>query len=287
MKPRTWTPVVIVAGGLLCLLLAISVPRDVEPSEFLRFASEKQGEGTLETASILYRRSDGAEVTLIAAVHIADRVYYEQLNREFERYDALLYEMIQEKDARPDVRSDSPLSFLQRSLKNLLGLEFQLDTIDYSRKNFVHADMDPETFFRLQEERGESLLSLMLRAMLEQWKRQSEGKGSQLTPFHLLAALASKDRARTLKLFLATEFGDIEAMIAGVEEGGDGRGSVLLSGRNETAVRVLRDELARGRKKLGIFYGGAHMQDMEKRVRALGFRKKKESWFVAWDMRKP
>ena len=35
---------------------------------------------------------------------------------------------------------------------------FQLDGIDYNAGNFVHADLDTETFHRMQEERGESIL---------------------------------------------------------------------------------------------------------------------------------
>ncbi|MCZ6792744.1 MAG: hypothetical protein O7J95_03930, partial [Planctomycetota bacterium] len=224
----------VVGTGALCLVIALAISEPPpEPSDFLRFLSEKKGEGKLETASITYRRRDGAEVTLIGAVHVGEREYYRRLQEDFATYEALLYEMVHEEGARPTQRSDSLLSSFQRGLQYLLELEFQLDAIDYSRDNFVHADLDPETFFRLQSERGESLLSLMFKAMLAEWKRQGQGEGSQLNAFHLLGALASRDRARALKLLLAREFEGIEALVAGIEEGGDGRGTVLLSGRND------------------------------------------------------
>ena len=41
-------------------------------------------------------------------------------------------------------RTGSAVSGFQRLLKNILGLEFQLDAVDYSAKNFVHADLDYE-----------------------------------------------------------------------------------------------------------------------------------------------
>jgi hypothetical protein len=51
-------------------------------------------------------------------------------------------------------------------------------------------------------------------------------------------------------------------------------------------VRVLEDEIKRGRRKLGIFYGAGHMPDFERRLEVLGFKKSHEHWLVAWDIRR-
>ena len=66
----------------------------------------------------------------------------------------------------------------------------------------------------------------------------------------------------------------------------EAEGSVLLSGRNKVAVDTLLEEIEKGKKKLGIFYGAGHMPDLEKRLRRLGFRKVGQTWLVAWDIRK-
>ena len=50
-------------------------------------------------------------------------------------------------------------------MKNVLKLEFQLDCIDYSVPNMVHADMSPEEFSQSMKDRGESFLKMFLRAM--------------------------------------------------------------------------------------------------------------------------
>ena len=43
--------------------------------------------------------------------------------------------------------------------------------------------------------------------------------------------------------------------------------------------------MKKGRKKLGIFYGAAHMPDMEKRLQKMGFAQVgKPRWLVAWDI---
>jgi len=235
-----------------------------------------------------YTNVNHQSVALIAAIHVGDPAYYAKLQALFKSYDALLYEMIRDRDAdvTEKVNSDHPISQLQIGLKNALGLEFQLDALDYTPTNFVHADLDPETFARLQGEKGETILGLMLRAMLEEDARQRSGQGQALHPLQLLWALASGDRAHALKLLLAQQMDQIEATLAGIDRGSDGQGSVLVSGRNEHAIGVLRDQLQRGKRKLGIFYGAGHMPDFERRLGQLGFQPAEEQWLTAWDIRK-
>ena len=45
-------------------------------------------------------------------------------------------------------------------------------------------------------------------------------------------------------------------------------GSTLISGRNEVALDGLRKQIAAGKRKIAIFYGGGHMADMQKRLEA-------------------
>jgi len=58
------------------------------------------------------------------------------------------------------------VSFIQQALKDVLELDYQLDAIDYSARNFVHADLTYEEFERLQTERGESIFMLIFQQML-------------------------------------------------------------------------------------------------------------------------
>jgi hypothetical protein len=220
---------------------------------------------------------------------VADRAYYRALQDLFDGYDALLYEMVKPKDVEIDraARSDSFLSLFQRGLKQVLGLEFQLDALDYARTNFVHADLDPETFLRLQRQKGENVISLLFKVMAAQWKRQARGEGSKLDLVSVVMAFASDDSARALKFLLARELKDVEDLLAGFEGGKEGQESVLLGERNKEAIRVLREEIDAGKKKLGIFYGAGHMPDLERRlVRDLGLRQVSQEWRMAWEIKK-
>ncbi len=256
-------------------------------AEYIRFVPQGSDAGRLESAIATFEKSGGFQVHLVAAIHIADRGYYEKLQSLFESYEALLYEMVKPAGAepRPGERGSSLIGMFQRGLKDVLGLEFQLDVIDYRKPNFIHADMDAATFDRLQRERGENLFSLMLRVIAEDLKRQAEGDTSgQITAVDLLTVFLSRDRARALKLLLGRQFQDIEARVAGFE--GE-NGSVILTERNKVAFEVLKKTLEGGKKQIGIFYGGAHMPDLEKRLtEELGFKKKGIRWLVAWDMSK-
>jgi Fe2+ transport system protein FeoA len=57
---------------------------------------------------------------------------------------------------------------------------------------------------------------------------------------------------------------------------------VLIADRNAAAVRVLERELGKKHKKLAIFYGAAHLPEMEKRLLRLGFTRGAQAWLTAW-----
>ncbi|MBI4657385.1 MAG: hypothetical protein HY735_00825 [Verrucomicrobia bacterium] len=253
----------------------------------MRFVKTSASEGHVDTAVTSYRRADGVSVVLIAAVHIADADYYEKLQKRFKDFDAVLYEMVKPKEKPMPNRqpADNPVSLMQIGIKNLLELEYQLDAVDYSPANFVHADMDVSTFRRLQQERGESILGLMIRAMLEE-QNQKAISANPYDGIQFLFALMSKDSAYKLKFLLAHQLETMESILSGIDQGSDGQGSVLLSGRNRVAMEVLAKQIRAGKRKLAIFYGAGHMPDFEKRLLQLGFQKSNELWVTAWDIRR-
>lgn len=274
--------------------------------EFVRFSDDGMGGGTLDTAIATYQNAAGVAVHLVAAVHVGEKAYYKGLSDTFDTYDALLYELVKPKDVAvpgaaapqrvpagpdegrdgPQVRGAAAIGGLQAMLKNVLKLEFQLEQINYDRPNFVHADLDVETFNEMQAARGESLFRLMLRSMLHEMSRQRKGEGKaggQVTVFDLLAAMRSPDSARQYKLLFARQMQDIEAQLEGIE-GKDG--SVIIAERNKAALRVLERTIAEGKRNIGVFYGAGHMRGIEKALLdEMGFKPTGVEWRVAWDMR--
>ncbi len=312
----------------VCLAAAF-VPAEDRPtappgSDFVRFREDAKG-AQLQTAIVSYRNAEGVRVDLIGAIHIADKAYYQALNKRFTSYEALLYEMVGEAlepvddppaDRTPSTKSkpqqatppgtDEPrrhvapkapppdeapaeeaahgrLSWLHPlydTLKNSLKLESQLNGIDYSKKNFVHADMTARQFAAMQEQRGEGFLQMWWRAVQVQIA-QPESAPNSPGLLKILEILCRPDSPTELKRLVGRMFDQVERIMSGMETE---RGSVIVVERNKVALGVLQQEIAHGRRHLGIFYGAAHLTDMEQRLLAIGFRREKAEWLTAWDL---
>jgi hypothetical protein len=170
---------------------------------------------------------------------------------------------------------------MQSGMKNMLELEHQLNAVDYTAKNFVHADMSPTEFARSMQDRDESFLKMFFRMMGQGMAMQ--GQEGAMSDTELLAALFSKDRALTMKRTFADQFALIGGSIAALE---GPEGSTLITERNKKALEVLKKEIDAGKTKLGIFYGAGHLGDMEDRlVRDFGLRRDSEQWVEAWNLR--
>jgi len=258
--------------------------------QFVRLTRDKdKSPVAMETAIVRFAPRDGGKgptVDLVAAVHIADKSYYEQLNREFVNYDSVLYELVApEKASVPkqgDPPSRNPLSLLQNGMKDVLELEYQLKGIDYSRKNLVHADMSPERFAQSMQQRGESLTTMCLRMMGYAMAKQGQAGGGA-DGGQLLMALFDKNRALALKCAMAEQFDNSDGAMAAL----DGpQGSTIISERNKVALDVLRKEIAAGKRKIAIFYGAGHMPDLQKRLHDdFGLDPVGARWLVAWNLK--
>jgi hypothetical protein len=290
----------------LALLLQAAVLAEEKPagaadekgSDFVRFQEDEKG-AQLQTSIATYRNAQGVIVELIGAIHVADKTYYEQLNEHFKRCDALLYEMvggpIQKREARAESLSAEDaaekaaagrLSWLQTlftTLQSSMALESQMTVIDYHAKNFFHADMTLSQFAAMQEERNEGFLALWLKAVKVQMDTP-EITANQPGVLKILEILCSKDSPTELKRLVGRTFDSVETLMAGLETGD---GTVIVTERNKLALEIMQKQIALGRKHLGIFYGAAHLPDMETRLLQLGFKLEKTEWLTAWDLPPP
>ena len=259
-------------------------PAETQP--YLRFDEKAKG-AALEVGVIrLQNKETGALVDLVGAVHIGDEAYYQQLNKEFKTYESVLYEMVKPAKLDPaqfQNRPPSSVSMMQTFMQKQLDLAYQLDEVDYTAKNFVHADMTVKQFRKRQEARGESMFKLMFKLMKEDMALRAKNKnGADISSVELLRALLNPNRSVELKYLLARQFNEMERLTAGLN---DEKGSVILTDRNKVALKVLARELAAGKKKLAIFYGAAHLPDLEERmVENMGFERKATRWVTAWKL---
>jgi hypothetical protein len=258
---------------------------------------KKRSPQAMETAIVRYVPKDfdpksaanpPLSVDLVAAVHVGDADYYEELNRRFESYDALLYELVAEEGTVVErgrgTSNAHPLGAIQNGMKSMLALEHQLEKVDYTKKNFVHADLSPEQFLQAMKDRDEGFLQMYMRLLGHTLGAQSEMMANGESPdVAIFAALFAEDRPLRLKKILSQQLADTEEMLTSF--GGED-GSVLISDRNQAALKVLRKEMAAGKKRLAIFYGAGHLADMDKRLRTeFGLKPVEITWLTAWDLR--
>lgn len=264
-----------------------------ELPDFVRF-KETETSAQLETAIKSYTNTDGVTVDMVGVVHIADASYYEKLNEELAKFDVVLYELVgdpsalQKQKGASESGTANPLRGMQKLVGSLVKLSFQLDHIDYTKSNFVHADMSATEFRDEQKAKGENLMSLLGRAM----KMQQDGiagideKDMNIDLPQLLAMLnGSEAGADGLKILMAKVFDQAEGLIADFEGDGEDNGTVLLTGRNKVIVAKLAETMAKGTKRIAIFYGAGHLPGLEGLLQEMKFTQTKERWIPAWTMK--
>ena len=212
------------------------------------------------------------------------------LENYFQKSDPRIHPPVTDTDSDNDAEDDSDeeaashrlawLGGMTSMMQSSLGLESQLKGIDYYRPNFVHADMSLTQFFKLQDARNEGFFALWWRSVKAQMEHP-EMESNQPGLLKILEILRSKDRSIELKRLIGRTFDSVEMLMAGVE---GKNGTVIIAERNKVALHVLQQQIAQGKKKLAIFYGAAHLNDMQRRLEAMGFTRTHHEWMTAWNL---
>ena len=261
---------------------------------YVRVIHENGHPSAMETAITRFASKSGQTVDLVGVVHVGEASYYRELNKDLATYQAVLYELVAPHSMKGKKRlipqrnekADNPLSEMQLGLTRMLGLEFQLNEVDYSPANFVHADVSPEELLASMTRRKESFQSMFLSMMRESLKNSSdidaaEGLRLEMSLTSMLLRGPNKEDQRNLRRVMANSFRQIEEMTEGM---GGPDGSTLITVRNQYALKVMQRELAAGKRRLAIFYGAGHMADIEKQLVKRGFRRQRVTFLKAWDL---
>jgi hypothetical protein len=268
--------------------------------KWVRVLTDAKGKPqAMQTAIVRYVQADKIKpgkrpnqykqyVDLIGAIHIADKAYYEELNNRFTKYDAVLYELVAPDGTYvPKGRGTSnsnPLGALQNGMKNMLNVEHQLEQIDYTKENMIHADMSPTEFMESMDKKNEGFAQMYFKMLGAAMAAQSEQTDASSPDVALLTAMFSKDRPRQLKIALAKQFEGMETLLEGFS-GPDG--STLITERNKRALDVLETELDKGTAKMAIFYGAGHLATMHKQIgERFDMKPVSVEWLEAWNLRK-
>jgi hypothetical protein len=306
--PRGLAAVALVVVSWVCPAVGRSQPpaaaavEVVEEVGFLRVTRDDAGRPlSLDTSVVEYvetaeqaarrGRREPVRIDLVAAVHLGGRGYYDALNRLFTEYDSVLYELVAPPNARvpkPGRKPSGLIGSAQQGLTQLLGLDYQLERVDYTVANFVHADLSPKEFDAAMAKRGESWWTMFMRLMREGTAKAERGApAADIGLGDMMGLLfgGGPERQVRLRRVMAEQFTDMEVLTAAF--GGED-GSTLITDRNAAALEVLSRRIARGDRRIAIFYGAAHMDDFDRKLRRdFGVQPRETAWLEAWDLRDP
>jgi len=272
----------------LLFLIACTIQAE---TKFIKVSEDGTGKiVSLDTGTVSYTKGD-LQVDLVGVIHIGDKSYYEKLNESFKQYDVVLFELVAPPGTRPAdqpaEKKENPLALLQNLMKDAMQLDHQLKIVDYSVGNFVHADLSFEGMKKAAADRGEDKITIGLGLgrdlklfINKQQRKQELGQAPpDLNPLALL--LGDKNEGKKLKRYFAQT-------IKGTNGAGVGKTieNSLVNDRNEACLKVMKEQIEAGKKKIAIFYGAAHMPHFEKRL-VLDFDLKKsgQTWQKAWDLK--
>jgi len=251
--------------------------------------------------------SDGttrsASIDLIGAIHFADQSYYDELNRIFREYDVVVFEMVTPagvdvdkliREEREEQTSDqvsllNVVPFVQKTLADALDFSYQIEGVDYGASNLKQGDATVEEFLAKllsNVDVADFSSSYLFSALLDESRGDIEGK--------IRALLCAKSKRLTARRLLALDLensnedkfisDDLDETTRATSPDDD----ALIAFRNQKALKVVRRELEKGRVKIAIFYGAAHLPDFAQRLKAdFGMERTPETrWIPAWNMEK-
>lgn len=273
--------------GIFLASLGLAV---AEPTDFIRILANDEGH-QLQTSITTYTKGE-TSVTLIGAIHIADEAYFASLNQEFTKYPVLLFELIggeeaakvldgkpREKAPEPDGHPAEGLRGLYGSFAKTMNLVEQIEHIDYTRDNFVHADLTLAEYEKLTEGKNDDLLAFALQTSVTSSEISGKPFGGLNMGLVMRAILSGDGRALKREYMVLMDQGDESAAaLTGA--------NIVISDRNDKCFEVLAAERRKGATKIGIFYGAAHFPDMERRLLADGFQLTQHDWLTAWNVPK-
>lgn len=265
-------------AALLLGLAPTGLAQDA-PESYVRFnVADNKKDGAMQVAIATFEHPDRkTKVILYGVVHIADAEFYARVQQDLDSYTTVLFEGVAPGKEAP-TEADQSLGELQKAMGEMLGLSFQKDGINYTRKNLVHADMNMD---QLKEAMGGGTIS-----PLGQFMDADQMKS--MAPFLKMAAglgkmlMANNPAMRDqMKMQMGSQMAgqDMDKAM------GEKMTQAILYDRNRVCLEVLDKQLVTQQDgSIAIFYGAAHMPDMEKTLASQGWKRVEKRWMSAWQI---
>ena len=175
-----------------------------------------------------------------------------------------------------------PEDNIQAQLASALGLQFQLDAIDYGRPGWRCSDMTVVQLEQALADKGVDFGPISGALAGTSWPAKFVGfilKLVQTMDVWMEGAISD-----TLKVILIELLSDETILEQGLQQFGVGFEEVIVGQRNQIVIDQLRTirELEPEVESVAVLYGAAHMRDMADRLTSqLGYQATGETWVTA------
>jgi hypothetical protein len=254
----------------------------------------------------------GPTIWLAGVMHLGEPQYYNALQSFLDKQTVVLYEGIN-ADAHPHhvhdptnatvvatnaiaasraLGTNSDYS-MQATLARSLGLVFQLEAIDYDRTNFLNSDLSIGEIQRIMTgPPGGPTRDSPTNASFDVLLQIMDGSSflGSLVKMGLQYLAANPQMQAVAKMTLIEAIGKLKGDLSdvqGLPPDWQHLLQVLIQARNAHLLQDLRDELAKipASGSVAVFYGAAHMDDMEKKLTSdFHYRAAEDVWLPAFSV---
>ena len=279
-------------AATLALFSPQAVHADRAPAiTFLRSTETEEKLSAIQTSSVEYQpaKGRGPSVWLVSVSHLGTPEYYAAIQKRLDAQSVVLFEGVGLDDQmRAGPGAATHEAGIQKQLSDALGLVFQLDAIDYRRKNFLNSDLPVAGVEKEVKERtdtGEApneTYKMLIGAI------QGTPETMDMLKPMMAFLTASPDMRETTRLLLIEVLSRADEMVGfakSISPEMKDLFDVLLTERNAIVMRDLRAQIARHKagETIAVFYGAAHMTDIAKRLREeLHYKPATQQWDTAF-----
>jgi hypothetical protein len=248
------------------------------PSSWIRVHRDgRTGNGSLDVGVGAFERADGRRVYLVGAVHVAHADTFAAQQALLDSMDLVLWEGVGGKD-KPSAEAMERFDVLFKTqvlLKNILNLDFQLDSIDYHRAFWRNSDVSINELQSELDRRGLSIIpnEALFRAVF----------GALFKIVDPAKVPRNEESGRSYRGLIAPLMADPDRVFR--QAGAEGLQEVLIQMRN----RHVMDDLAAvlnppdAPRRVAIYYGAGHFPDMVRILtEEMGFKYLGVHWVEAW-----
>jgi hypothetical protein len=309
---------------LLAPLLALApalfaeAPKTTPQLAFIRGQETPEKQSALQTLSAEFKPAsgNGPSIWLIGVAHLGSSEYYKAIQKRLDSQSRVLFEGVGAEKLQQGQKLDSA-GGIQTQLAKSLGLEFQLDAIDYKRPHFVNCDLTVDGLQNAVSERsekrtnarpntgetspagtkekepGKNGLKLPEKVDNETFSALMDaihGEGEMAESLGALVGLmgSTPEMRETTKLMLIEALGQAGEIIDIAKAASPDIKDlfeVLITERNEEVIRQLKAQLPKlaGGQSIAVFYGAAHMDEIAKRLTSqLNYQPATREWDTAF-----